>query len=121
MMALTFAGDGRYTGGQANMLTSRDRMSRFLTDSRPVCDPVIQALSAFYREEFLKCQRCLEQYRECYSERAIREAETELTRVIANLDQLCASDNAEEVVGHLLQQFDAVAHLSVWSNPRQIH
>lgn len=96
-------------------------MSRFLTDSRPSCDPVLHALSAFYREEFAKCQRCLDQQRECYSERAIREAETALTRVMADLDRLCASDDADKIVGRLLQQFDAVAHLSVWSDPRQTH
>jgi len=82
---------------------------------------VFQALSTFYREEFIKCQRCLDQQRECYSERAIREAETALTRVMAELDQLCASENADQIVGRLLQQFDAVTHLSVWSDPRQIH
>ncbi|MDA1186006.1 MAG: hypothetical protein O2930_15360 [Acidobacteria bacterium] len=103
------------------MLTSRNRMSRFLTDSRPPCDPVFHALSAFYREEFVKCQRCLDQQRECYSERAIREAETALTRVMEDLDRLCASDDADKIVGRLLQQFDTVAHLSGWSDPRQTH
>jgi hypothetical protein len=103
------------------MLTSRNRMSRFLTDSRPQCDPVLRALSTFYREEFIKCQRCLDQQRECYSERAILEAETALTRVMAELDQLCASENAGQIVGRLLRQFDAVTRLSVWSDPRQIH
>ena len=57
------------------MLALRNRMSRFLTDSRSQCDPVCDTLSSFYREEFIKCQRCLEQQRECYSERAILEAE----------------------------------------------
>ena len=103
------------------MLASRNRMSRFLTDSRPQCDPVIHSPYSFYREEFIKCQRCLEQQRECYSERAIREAERALTRVMAQLDRLCASDDADKVVGRLLQQFDAVTHFSVWSDPRRIH
>ena len=103
------------------MLLSRNRMSRFLTDSRPQCDPGFQPLSSFYREEFIKCQRCLEQQRECYSERAIREAERALTLVMAQLDRLCASDDADEVVGRLLRQFDAVTRLSAWSDPRRIH
>ena len=103
------------------MLASRNRMSRFLTDSRPQCDPTCHSLSTFYREEFIRCQRCLEQQRECYSERAIREAEGALTRVMAQLDRLCASDDADQVVGRLLRQFDAVTHLSAWSDPRQIH
>ncbi len=103
------------------MLASQNRMSRFLIDSRPQCDPVLHSLSSFYREEFVKCQRCLEQQRECYSERAIHEAEMALIRVMAQLDRLCASDEADKVVGCLLRQFDAVAHLSAWSDPRQIH
>ena len=96
-------------------------MSRFLTDSRPQCDPVIHSLSNFYREEFLKCQRCLDEQRECYSERAISEAERALTRVMAELDRLCANDDADKVVGSLLRQFDTVTRLAAWSDPRQTH
>jgi hypothetical protein len=103
------------------MLASRNRMSRFLTDSRPQCEPTWQSLSTFYREEVIRCQRCLEQQRECYSERAIREAEKALTRVMAQLDRLCASDDADQVVGRLLKEFNAVTPLSAWSDPRQIH
>ena len=103
------------------MLASRNRMSRFLTDSRPPCDPPCYSLSNFYREEFIKCQRCLERQRECYSERAMREAESALIRVMAQLDELCASDDADQVVGRLLRQFDAVTHLSAWSDPRRVH
>jgi len=96
-------------------------MSRFLTDSPPPCDPVVYALSTFYREEFIKCQRCLDQQRECYSERAIHEAETALARVMAELDRLCVSDDAGKIVGRLLQEFNAVTHQSVWSDPRRTH
>ena len=103
------------------MLTSRNRMSRFLTDSRPPCDQVFHSLSGFYREEFIRCQRCLEQQRECYSERAIREAERALTRVMAQLDRLCACADADKVVGRLLRQFDAVTHHTAWSDPRRTH
>jgi len=103
------------------MLASRNRMSRFLTDSRPQCDPGCHSLSNFYREEFLKCQRCLEQQREFYSERAIGEAEKALTRVMAKLDRLCAHADADEVVSSLLRQFDAVTRLAAWSDPRQVH
>ena len=53
------------------MPASRHRLSRFLTDSRPLCEPVFYSVSTFYREEFVKCQRCLEQQREFYSETAI--------------------------------------------------
>lgn len=103
------------------MLASRNRMSPFLTDSRPQCDPVCHSPSSFYREEFLKCQRCLEQQREFYSESAITEMEKALTRVMAQLDRLCAHADADKVVSHLLRQFDVVTRLSAWSDPRQIH
>jgi hypothetical protein len=96
-------------------------MYRFLTDSRPQCDTVFNSPSNFYREEFLKCQRCLEQQRECYSERTISEMEKALTRVMAQLDRLCAHADGDKVVSHLLRQFDSVTHLSAWSDPRQIH
>ena len=103
------------------MPVSRNRISRFLTDSRPQCDPVLHSLSNFYREEFLKCQRCLDQQREFYSEHAISEVEKALTRVMGQLDRLCAHADADKVVSRLLQQFDTVTRLSAWSDPRQIH
>jgi hypothetical protein len=103
------------------MPVSRNRISRFLTDSRPPCDPVLHSLSNFYREEFLKCQRCLDQQREFYSEHAISEVEKALTRVMGQLDRLCAHADADKVVSRLLQQFDTVTRLSAWSDPRQIH
>jgi hypothetical protein len=103
------------------MAVSRNRVSRFLTDSRPQPDPALHSLSNFYREEFLKCQRCLDAQREFYSERVIGEVERALTKVMAQLDHLCATAEADEVVSRLLQQFDTVARLSAWSDPRQIH
>ena len=103
------------------MPVSRNRISRFLTDSRPPCDPVLHSLSNFYREEFLKCQRCLDQQREFYSEHTISEVEKALTRVMGQLDRLCAHADADKVVSRLLQQFDTVTRLSAWSDPKQIH
>jgi len=103
------------------MAVSRNRVSRFLTDSRPQPDSALHSLSDFYREEFLKCQRCLDAQREFYSERAISEVEQALTKVMAQLDRLCATAEADKVVSRLLQQFDTVARFSAWSDPRQIH
>jgi len=103
------------------MPASRNRMSRFLTDSRPQCDPVLHSLSNFYREEFLKCQRCLDQQREFYSEHTISEVEKALTKVMGQLDRLCANADAGQVVSRLLHQFQTVTRLSAWSDPRQIH
>lgn len=103
------------------MAASRNRTSRFLTDSRPAFEPVFHSLSNFYREEFVKCQRCLEEQREFYSERAICDVERALTRVMSELDHLCTTADADEIVGRLLRQFDIVTGLSAWSDPRHVH
>lgn len=103
------------------MSASRNRLSRFLTDSRLQGDPVLHSLTDFYREEFVKCQRCLEQQREYYSEGTISDVERALTRVMAQLDHLCTNGDAHEVVSNLLRQFDVVAGLSAWTDPRQVN
>jgi hypothetical protein len=103
------------------MRLSRNRLSRFLSDSRPQCDPVFYSRSNFYREEFVKCQRCLDQQREFYSERAISDAEQALTRVMSELDSLCTKSDADQVVSNILRQFDVVAGLTGWSDPRHVH
>ncbi|MBI4264141.1 MAG: hypothetical protein HY657_07185 [Acidobacteria bacterium] len=104
------------------MSASRNhRLSRLLTDVRPPHEPVCHSLSNFYREEFVKCQRCLEQQREFYSERAIEDVEQALTRVMAQLDRLCTKADADKVVSRLLRQFDVVTGLSAWSDPRHVH
>src|SRR5216117_1005869 len=69
------------------MPVSRNRLSRFLADSRPQCDPAFHSVSNFYREEFVKCKRCLEQQREYYSEDAITDVERALTKVMSQLDR----------------------------------
>lgn len=105
------------------MPATRNRLSRFLADSRP-CDPgfhSVSNLSNFYREEFLKCQRCLDQHREFYSERAITDVEEALTKVMAQLDRLCTTGEADQVVSQLLRQFDVIAGLSAWTDPRHVN
>ena len=94
-------------------------MPRFVTDSRPISaqHPVIQ----FYREEFVKHQRCLQQQRPYYSESAITDVETALTKIMAQLETLCTQDNADQVVSTLLKKFDVVTGLSAWSDPKQTH
>ena len=96
-------------------------MSRFLTDTRPQTDSALHPLSNFYREEFAKCQRCLEQQREYYSERTISDVEQALTRVMGQLDRLCTKADADKVVSRLLRQFDVVTGLSAWSDPKHVH
>ena len=103
------------------MRGSRNRLSRFLTDSRPQGDPVFHNLSNFYREEFVKCQRCLENQREYYSERAIQDVEQALLKVMGQLDRLCTTGDADQVVSRLLRQFDVITGLSAWTDPQQIN
>ena len=103
------------------MSAARNRVSRFLTDSRPQGESAFHPLSNFYREEFLKCQRCLDQQREYYSEGAVADVEKALTKVMSQLDRLCTKADADQVVSRLLRQFDVVTGLSAWSDPRHVH
>lgn len=103
------------------MALPRNRLSRFLTDSRPQGEPVMANVFDFYREEFLKCQECLERQREFYSERTIQDVEQALLKVMGQLDRLCTKADADQVVSRLLRQFDVVTGLSAWTDPRQIN
>jgi hypothetical protein len=94
-------------------------MPRFVTDSRPISAQ--HPLAEFYREEFVKHHRCLQQHRAYFSESAITDVEAALTRILGQLEQLCCEDNAEEVVSGLLKKFDVVTGLSAWSDPRHSH
>ena len=88
---------------------------------RPIFGASCQCLAEFYREEFRKHHQCLERQREYYSEMAIAQAEEALTRILERLEQLCQRDDACEVVGQLLRQFDLVTKLSAWSEPEKLH
>jgi hypothetical protein len=94
-------------------------MPRFVSDSRPISatHPVIE----FYREEFLKHHRCLQQQRPYYSESAITDVETALTKIMGQLEQLSTRDNAPQLVSALLKKFDVVTGLSSWSDRKQTH
>jgi len=94
-------------------------MPRFVSDSRPISAQ--HPLTEFYREEFVKHHRCLQQHRAYFSESAITDVEAALTRILGQLEQLCSKDNADEVVSVLLKKFDVVTGLSAWSDPRHSH
>ena len=94
-------------------------MPRFVTDSRPISAQ--HPLTEFYREEFIKHHRCLQQQRAYYSERAITDVEAALSRIIGQLEQLSTQANAPQLVSSLLKKFDDVTGLSAWSDPRQTH
>ena len=96
-------------------------MSYGLSDRVPDGAYPTSVLANFYREEFIKHQRCLQQQREYYSAGAITEAEAALARILARLEQLCRNDDADQVVSRLLRQFDLVTRLSARSDSRHVH
>ena len=83
--------------------------------------PVCLHPTDFYREEFLRHRQCLAQQKEYFSERAITDADAALARVLGRLEQLCVRDDADQVIGRLLRQFNAVTGLSGWSDIQQLH
>jgi hypothetical protein len=78
-------------------------------------------LSDFYREEFLKHRDCLARQREYYSERAITDADHAISKVLNELDNLCAKDDADTLISELLRKFDLVTGLSGWKDPKNYH
>jgi hypothetical protein len=94
-------------------------MARFATEMRPISAP--HPITEFYREEFLKHQRCLQQQRPYFSDRAITDVEAALTKIISELEYLSTKEDAPQVVSSLLKQFDVVTGLSAWSDPKRTH
>jgi hypothetical protein len=95
-------------------------MARVVRPNRVTIAPV-SVPAAFYREEFIRHRECLARQREYFSERAITDADEALARVLGKLDQICAKDDAEQLIGRLLRTFNAVTGLSGWSDPKQLH
>jgi hypothetical protein len=81
----------------------------------------VTVLTDFYRAELIRHRECLAAQREYFSERAITDAERALARVLGQLEQLCAKDDADQVLSGLLRKFNAVTGLSGWSDPAQMH
>jgi hypothetical protein len=96
-------------------------MHGFVTDQRPSSKLPASIQIDFYREELIRHQCCLRRQREYYSERAYRSAEWALDRLLDRLDQLCRSADADQLMGHLLRQFDIVTNLSAWSDPKKVN
>jgi hypothetical protein len=97
-------------------------MARIVSSGRLVSAHVSVSVPAdFYRQEFIKHRECLAQQKEYFSERALSDADQALARVLSQLEQLCASDNADQLIAGLLRSFNAVTNLSAWSDPKQLH
>ena len=95
-------------------------MARVVSPER-VSSAHVTVPTDFYRQEFIKHRECLAAQREYFSERAITDADQALARVIGELEQLCAKDDANQLMGRLLRKFNAVTGLSGWSDPRRLH
>jgi hypothetical protein len=93
-------------------------MQRFLL-TRP--GPARSPITEFYREEFVKHHRCLQEQREYYSTQAIDSVETALLRIISQVDNLSTKEDANQVVAQLLREIDVVTRLSAWSDPHKVH
>src|SRR5512144_821824 len=89
--------------------------------TRPLCGPACECLAQFFREEFVKHHRCLEEQREYFSDVAITQAEDALSKVMSQLEQICRRDDACAVMEQLLKQLDVVTRLSAWTSPEQLH
>ena len=94
-------------------------MPRFATDSRPISAQ--QPITEFYRQEFAKHHRCLQQHRPYFSEGAITDVEAALARIMAQLESMCLEDNVDELVSSLLKKIDIVTGLSAWSDAKRTH
>jgi hypothetical protein len=95
-------------------------MARFVS-LNGVSGVPVTVLTDFYRAEFIRHRECLAAQKEYFSERAITNADAALARILSQLEQLCAKDDADQVIGRLLRQFNAVTGLSSWSDPSQMH
>jgi hypothetical protein len=102
------------------MNQARSRVARSISPTG-VPSSRVTVPSDFYREEFIKHRKCLAEQREYFSERAISNADQALARVLSRLEQLCAKDDAEQVISRLLRTFNAVTGLSGWSEPKKLH
>lgn len=96
-------------------------MPRSVISRWPTTGQLPQALQQFYREEFLKHERCLDHVRHYYSERAVSDVRAALTRILGELEQLCCKRDADRIISELLRKFDVVTGLSGWSDPREAH
>jgi hypothetical protein len=95
-------------------------MARIVSTGR-VLSTHVSGQADFYRQEFIKHRECLARQREYFSEGAITNADQALAKVLSQLETLCASDNADQIIASLLRSFNAVTGLSAWSDPKQRH
>src|SRR5687767_10681861 len=102
------------------MNQARSRMARIVSSGR-LLSAHVSVPADFYRQEFIRHRECLARQREYFSEGAITNADQALARVLGQLEQLCAKDDADQLLGQLLRKFNAVTGLSGFYDPKQRH
>jgi hypothetical protein len=78
-------------------------------------------ITEFYREEFIKHHRRLQEQREQCADHTIDHVESALLRIISQVDKLSTKEDANQVVAELLREIDVVTKLSAWSDPNKAH
>ncbi|MEW5981899.1 MAG: hypothetical protein AB1806_05960 [Acidobacteriota bacterium] len=97
-------------------------MRRSTTDPHTASEPFpATVVTNFYREEFQKHLEFLRLQRECYSERAVANAEAALDRILSRIDELCLKRDANRLVSRLLRRLDSLTGVSAWSDPKKAH
>ena len=93
-------------------------MPRFATDSRPTS---AHHIIEFYREEFVKHHRCLQEQRPYYSESAITDVETALAKIINSSNIFPRKTTLPSWSAHSSRNSTSSPGLSAWSDPKQTH
>lgn len=94
-------------------------MPRFVTPCRPIS--ALHPITEFYRQELARHHRCLQQQRPYFSESAITDAEAALSRMMGELDDLCAMGTVADVMEPFLKQIDLITGLSSSTDSRHTH
>ena len=95
-------------------------MARIVSSGR-LLSAHVSVPADFYRQEFIKHRECLARQREYFSEGAISDADQALARVLNELEQLCACDNADQLIARCSASSTRSPGLSAWSDPKQLH
>jgi hypothetical protein len=71
-----------------------------------------QEISAFYKEEFLKHKARLEIQKEFHSDKAHKDIETALDKIIKDMDTICRLEQFSQLASQLLERIDTITNLS---------
>ena len=75
----------------------------------------------FYRQQLCRHWQCVEQQRDCYSDKAVADIARALSKLMLSVDSLCDDERGHNLVAQLLFKIDGVTRLSSWSKQPRIH